>query len=630
MLKLCSRKGFAFSDSRSARPLENGSRIAVIGGGPAGSFFSYFLLDMAARAGLQLHVEIYEMKDFRSLGASGCNMCGGIISESLVQLLATEGINLPPSVVQRGIDSYRLHMDVGSVTIATPMPEARIAAVHRGGGPRGTLTGKWESFDGYLLDLARQKGAIVTQQRVEDFSWSSGLPRVIAGGKVSEPYDLLVVAAGVNSGARKLVEKLGDGRQAPRTVRTAICDIRLGADVVHDQFGSSMHVFLLNVPRLEVAAIIPKGEYITVVLLGDNVDKDLVSSFLNAPEVRACFPSGWSTTTAHCRCSPAINVRGPAQPFADRLVFIGDCSESRLYKDGIGGAYRTAKAAARTALFHGVSAKSFQRHYLPVCRRLALDNSFGKVIFAVSGILQRMKVTRQGLLRMVEMEQTLAHRRKRMSSVLWDAFTGSTPYRDVFWRTLHPPFVARLFLATANGLLGGRSGPPAKAPGENAGELGRSYLKGATILKQGDTGDAMFVIQSGSVEVLCESGGHELCIAELGKGEIFGEMALFEHNTRTTTVRALSEVRVLSVDRRVLLRSLHEDPSLAFRIMSRMAGRITDLSKELMDQTRARLNDALGQLENAAAAPCSVRDSQFPEHTPNSGRSCCATNTPNS
>jgi hypothetical protein len=41
------------------------------------------------------------------------------------QMLATEGINLPPSVVQRGVDSYMLHTDVGDVRIETPLREKR-------------------------------------------------------------------------------------------------------------------------------------------------------------------------------------------------------------------------------------------------------------------------------------------------------------------------------------------------------------------------------------------------------------------------------------------------------------------------------------------------------------------------
>jgi len=94
--------------------LKDGSRIAVIGAGPSGSMFSFFFLNMAKLIGLRADVDMYEPRQFCHRGPSGCNHCGGIVSESLVQRLATEGINLPDSIVQRGIESYTLHMDVRS------------------------------------------------------------------------------------------------------------------------------------------------------------------------------------------------------------------------------------------------------------------------------------------------------------------------------------------------------------------------------------------------------------------------------------------------------------------------------------------------------------------------------------
>ena len=99
------------SAQNSDLQLQDGSRIAVIGGGPAGSFFSYFLLKLAAAIDLRLDVDIYEPRSFARCGPAGCNHCGGIVSESLVQILAAEGINLPAHVVQSGIQSYVVHMD---------------------------------------------------------------------------------------------------------------------------------------------------------------------------------------------------------------------------------------------------------------------------------------------------------------------------------------------------------------------------------------------------------------------------------------------------------------------------------------------------------------------------------------
>ena len=109
-------------DEETGLTLSNGSRIAVVGGGPSGSFFSFFLLKMAAAIDLDIEVDIYDPRSFNHCGPASCNHCGGIVSESLVQILAAEGINLPPSVVQRGIESYVVHMDVGSVAIQSKVP----------------------------------------------------------------------------------------------------------------------------------------------------------------------------------------------------------------------------------------------------------------------------------------------------------------------------------------------------------------------------------------------------------------------------------------------------------------------------------------------------------------------------
>ena len=76
-------------DDQSSHNMElvDGSSVAVIGGGPSGSFFSYFALEFAARLDVDINIDIYEPKNFSKIGSSGCNHCGGIVSESLVQKL---------------------------------------------------------------------------------------------------------------------------------------------------------------------------------------------------------------------------------------------------------------------------------------------------------------------------------------------------------------------------------------------------------------------------------------------------------------------------------------------------------------------------------------------------------------
>jgi len=113
------------------------------------------------------------------------------------------------------------------------------------------------------------------------------------------------------------------------------------------------------------------------------------------------------------------------------------------------------------------------------------------------------------------------------------------------------------------------------------GELGRTYRAGETIARQGEIGDCMYVIQAGKVEVVRDSGTGEVRLAELAEGDFFGEMALFEKEVRSATVRALGEARALTIDKKMFLRKVHEDPSLAFRIMQKMSQRIRELDDQL-------------------------------------------------
>ena len=124
----------------------------------------------------------------------------------------------------------------------------------------------------------------------------------------------------------------------------------------------------------------------------------------------------------------------------------------------------------------------------------------------------------------------------------------------------------------------------------NASSLGRIYQDGEIVVRQGDVGESMYVIQDGAVEVVLERDGREIFLRTLGKGEFIGEMGIFERDVRSATVRARGETRLLTVDRKTFLRRIHEDPSLAFRVVEIMSRRIRDLSDEV---ARLRLDAGL-------------------------------------
>src|SRR5450759_4849359 len=115
--------------------LINGSRVVIVGGGPAGSFTALHLLHLSAEAHLDLDVIIIEARNFNRPGPGSCNKCAGILSSTLVQNMERLGLTLPAEVVQSVIDTYILHIDNAQLPLHALDASRRIVSVYRGGGP---------------------------------------------------------------------------------------------------------------------------------------------------------------------------------------------------------------------------------------------------------------------------------------------------------------------------------------------------------------------------------------------------------------------------------------------------------------------------------------------------------------
>jgi len=115
-----------------------------------------------------------------------------------------------------------------------------------------------------------------------------------------------------------------------------------------------------------------------------------------------------------------------------------------------------------------------------------------------------------------------------------------------------------------------------------SGALGRIYRDGEEIIRQGNVGESMYVVQSGRVEVIqLSANGEEQHLAFLEAGDFFGEMSVFEKEVRSATVRASGEARVLKIDKKTLLRRIREDPLLAVNLLKTMSHRIRHLNAEI-------------------------------------------------
>ena len=121
------------------------------------------------------------------------------------------------------------------------------------------------------------------------------------------------------------------------------------------------------------------------------------------------------------------------------------------------------------------------------------------------------------------------------------------------------------------------------------GALGRTYRDGEIVIREGDVGDCLYVVQEGHLEVVRQVDGRETVIRLVGKNELVGEMAVFDREPRSATVRARGSVRVLTLDKKNFLRRINEDPSLAFRVIETMSRRVRELTNEVV-----KLRGALG------------------------------------
>jgi CRP-like cAMP-binding protein len=118
--------------------------------------------------------------------------------------------------------------------------------------------------------------------------------------------------------------------------------------------------------------------------------------------------------------------------------------------------------------------------------------------------------------------------------------------------------------------------------------LGHVYGDGDVIFSEGDTGDALYVVQFGQVKIVKQSDSGEMCLAVLGPGEIFGEMSMFDHKERSASAVSVGEARVLTVDRVKFFSTMSRDPTLAFKILTSMSQRLRQMDTNASRQPEQR------------------------------------------
>ena len=124
----------------------------------------------------------------------------------------------------------------------------------------------------------------------------------------------------------------------------------------------------------------------------------------------------------------------------------------------------------------------------------------------------------------------------------------------------------------------------------------RTYPKNAIIVSEGDEGNSLFVIQSGSVKAfLSDEDGKEVVLSTQKQGEYFGDLALFDDEPRSASVMALEQCKVMIITKSQLRDAIKEDPDIGFSLLHGLAKRVRILTENV--RTLALL-DVFGRLVN--------------------------------
>ena len=111
-----------------------------------------------------------------------------------------------------------------------------------------------------------------------------------------------------------------------------------------------------------------------------------------------------------------------------------------------------------------------------------------------------------------------------------------------------------------------------------------TYKAGQALMRQGETGDAAYVILEGDADVIVDTPNGPLTVAKVGANDIVGDIAILIDIPRTATVAATSELITLKLTKDLFYQLVHDFPDMAIEVMRVLATRL--------EQTTAALREA--------------------------------------
>jgi len=439
--------------------LQNNDCVAVVGGGPAGSFFAIHLLREARRLNRRVDVVIVEKRGPIDMGSGvlecrGCGFCAGGISPRLDEILKEHSLSVPDEIVQGRFDYVWIQGQWKNFRLRVPK-DMRMYSVFRGSLP-GRRSGKPAGFDGFLLGEAVKEGAHILYGKVEAMAYgASGLPRLTvrteSGESVPLDSSFVTIATGINAHCGldyrddsliASIKRLNPAFVPGRSRKAFIFELDAGEDYLEQNLHREIYFIEYGSKHLalEHTALVPKGRFLTVAMLGKCIDeavlprdgRQIVHDFLTLPQIERILP-GIEAAPLACACAPRMAVTTARSPFGDRFAIIGDAVGSRLNKDGLYSAHVTANRLVQIVLQDGIDRQALAKGYGKAVQWLAADNRFGRMVFGVSRVAFTRPVVGRITYQAYATECKVRDEGSRpLSTVLWKIASGTADYREVF------------------------------------------------------------------------------------------------------------------------------------------------------------------------------------------------------
>lgn len=452
--------------SGPSEQLKDGATVAIVGGGPAGSFAALHLLRRAAGQERNIRVVIFERRcgpqadvaDGLAGPYKGCPQCAGGISPRLHEAIDALGIELPPAVIQADISVITVQGNWKSIYL--PVPGDRpMSSVYRGTLPFGQHS-PGDCFDAMLLGCATKAGAELIGSRVSRAAYETSgkvaLSYLVGGIENLLTADFVIFAGGVNEKSARagtiptsveLFQRLQPSYVPPRLRKALIFELEVltvtgmaAAGELHYIESSSGKL------RLEMCSVLSKRGHITVTLIGKSVDEseshqqnlNVIKDFLALPQIRRILPPKMQPRVC-CICNPSLVVGTAIMPYGPRIAAVGDMATSRQYKDGILAAHNMAASIVQTIFDAGVDGPSLMKGYGPTIAGFQRDNRFAAVIF----VLYRWFFINPFLSRIiyqafVSEKKSKSEEQRDFKKIFWAISSGDQSYEQIAWSMVRP------------------------------------------------------------------------------------------------------------------------------------------------------------------------------------------------